>query len=68
MTEPMLTGSIKKQKIPSLKKCNLIIESLSTEDDISNLFVADIKFKEEKANEKICCLTKVSGESDRGEL
>ena len=49
MTEPVLTGSIKKQKIPSLKKCNLIIESLSTEDDISNLFVADIKFKEEKA-------------------
>lgn len=52
MTKPLLTGSIKKQKTPSLKKFNLIIKFLSAEDDIGHLFVVDFKFNEEIVNEK----------------
>ena len=52
MMKPLSTGSIKKQKTSSFKKFNLIIESLSAEDDICHLFVIDIKFNEERANEK----------------
>ena len=53
MTKPLLTGSIKNQKTPSLKKFNLIVESLSVEDDIGHLFVVDIMFSKEKTVKKI---------------
>ena len=59
MTKSLPTGSMKKQKTPSLKKFNLIVESLSAEDDISHLFVVDIKFNEKKANEKYLLFNKI---------
>ena len=36
-----------------MRKFDLLIESLSHEDKIGHLFILDIKFKEEKENEKI---------------
>ena len=36
-----------------MRKFDLLIESLSHEDKIGHLFIVDIKFKEEKENEKI---------------
>ena len=53
MRKPFPYGCIKKQKnIPSLRQFNFILENISTEDQIRHLFVVDIKFNEEAANEK----------------
>ena len=59
MKNPLLTGSIKKQKTPSLKKFNLIIKFLSAEDDIGHLFVVGFKFNEEIVNEKNLLFNKI---------
>ena len=53
MTKPLPYGCIKKEKvIPTLREYNFIQENLSIEDNIGNLFVVDIKFNEEAADEK----------------
>ena len=54
MIKPLLVDVKKKQKTcPNLRKFEFLIESLSHEDKIGHLFIVDIKFKEEKENEKI---------------
>ena len=53
MTKPLPYGCIKKEKvIPTLREYNFIHENLSIEGNIGNLFVVDIKFNEEAADEK----------------
>ena len=45
MTKPLPYGCIKKQqKIPSLRKFNMIQNKLSHTDKIGHLFIVDIKF------------------------
>ena len=50
MTKPLPCGCIKKQKTILLN--NLILQNVSDEDNIGNLFIVDIKFDEKKTNEK----------------
>ena len=45
MTKPLPYGCIKKQdKVPTLTEFNKILDSLSPDDNIGNLFTVDIKF------------------------
>ena len=48
MTKPMPIGSIK-DKEPSWKEFNLLIEKVSLDDPIGHLFVVDIEFDHENA-------------------
>ena len=50
MTKPLPTDSITKLKRPSLKKSNLINESLSAEVSIGHHFAVDTKFNDRKTN------------------
>ena len=44
---------MRSQNLPDLRKFNFLIENLS-EDKIGHLFIVDIKFDIENANEKLC--------------
>ena len=45
MTKPLSYGCIRKQKnLPSLLEFNAILDRISHEDNIDNLFIVDIKF------------------------
>ena len=53
ITKPLPYGCIQKEKeIPSLKKLNFILETLSINDKIGHLFVVDICFYQEIANKE----------------
>ena len=56
MRKPLPHGCIKKMKTPSLLELNRILRSISHEDKIGHLFVADIKFHDKIL--KQCYLTK----------
>ena len=52
-TKPLPYGCIKKQKtIPDLRQFEFILQNLSIDDKIGHLFVVDIKFNKEAADEK----------------
>ena len=50
MTRPMPTGCIKQNNSPSWLKFNLLMETVSFEDEIGHLFVVDIEFDYENAS------------------
>ena len=53
MTKPLPTDNIKKEKkVPNLREFDFIIQGISDQDKIGNLFVVDIKFDQENASEK----------------
>ena len=51
MTKPMPTGCIKENNSPSWLKFNLLLETVK-EDEIGHLFIVDIKFDFENADER----------------
>ena len=58
MTKPLPYGCIKKQdKVPTLTEFNKILDSLSPDDNIGNLFTVDIKFH--NINEKTLFLNEL---------
>ena len=52
MTKPMPTGCIKENNSPSWLTFNLLLETVTLEDKIGHLFVVDIKFDIENADER----------------
>ena len=53
MMKPLPTGCIKKlKKIPTMRELQLIIEGISHEDKIGNLFFVDIMFDFERCTAK----------------
>ena len=52
MTRPMPTGCIKENNSPSWLKFNLLLETVDLEDKIGHLFVVDIEFDIENADER----------------
>ena len=52
MTRPMPTGCIKENNSPSWLKFNLLLETVSLEDKIGHLFIVDIEFDIENADER----------------
>ena len=52
MTRPMPTGCIKENNSPSWLKFNLLLENIDLEDKIGHLFVVDIEFDIENADER----------------
>ena len=52
MTRPMPTGCIKENNSPSWLKFNLLLETVNLEDKIGHLFVVDIEFDIENADER----------------
>ena len=58
MTKPLPYGCIKKQKeIPTLTQFNKILNSVSQEDNIGQIFTVDIKFH--NINEKTLLFNKI---------
>ena len=53
MTKPMLTDCIKEHLLPSWKKFNLLVSSVSAGNKIGHLFVVDVEFDFKKCNSKI---------------
>ena len=49
ITKPMSTGCIKKEPQPTWRTFNLLLERVSLDDPVGNLFVVDISFDYEKA-------------------
>ena len=52
MTRPMPTGCIKENNSPSWLKFNLLLETADLEDKIGHLFVVDVEFDIENADER----------------
>ena len=52
MTRPMPTGCIKDNNSPSWLKFNLLLETVTLEDKIDHLFIVDIEFDLENADER----------------
>ena len=52
MTKPMPTGCIKENNSPSWLKFNLLLETITLEDKIGHLFIVDIEFDLENADER----------------
>ena len=52
MTKPLPTGCIKNDSDLSWRTFNILLESVSLEDQIGHLYVVDIKFNHENATEK----------------
>ena len=52
MTKPMPTGCIKENNSPSWLKFNLLLETVTLEDKIGHLFIVDIEFDVENADER----------------
>ena len=52
MTKPMPTGCIKENNSPSWLTFNLLLETVTLEDKIGHLFIVDIKFDSENADER----------------
>ena len=52
MTRPMPTGCIKENNSPSWLKFNLLLETVTLEDKIGHLFIVDIEFDVENADER----------------
>ena len=52
MTKPMPTGCIKENNSPSWLKFNLLLETVTLEDKIGHLFIVDIEFDLENADER----------------
>ena len=52
MTRPMPTGCIKESNSPSWLKFNLLLETVTLEDKIVHLFIVDIEFDLENADER----------------
>ena len=52
VTKPIPTGCIKEKPLPMWRTFNLLIETVSLDDPISQLFVVNIKFDHENATEK----------------
>ena len=52
MTRPMPTGCIKENNSPSWLKFNLLLETVTLEDKIGHLFIVDIEFDLENADER----------------
>ena len=52
MTKPMPTGCIKENNSPSWLTFNLLLETVTLEDKIVHLFIVDIKFDTENADER----------------
>ena len=52
MTRPMPTGCIKENNSPSWLKFNLLLETVTLEDKIGHLFIVDIEFDSENADER----------------
>ena len=52
MTKPMPTGCIKENNSPSWLTFNLLLETVTLEDKIGHLFIVDIKFDTENADER----------------
>ena len=52
MTKPLPTGRIKKEKTPSWRKFNLLLETVDFDDPVGHLFVADIHFDPKRASTK----------------
>ena len=60
MTKYLTYICIKKQKkVHCIWKFNLILENLSDQDKIGHLFMADLKFNEKLANEKVLLFTEI---------
>ena len=47
-----LCPNLCRQKTPTLREFNFLIECISDEDKIGHLFIVDIEFNEQKASEK----------------
>ena len=60
MTRPMPTGCIKQNNSPSWLEFNLLLEKVSLEDPIGNLFIVDIEFDEKMQLKNNICITKFS--------
>ena len=52
MTKPMPTGCIKQNNSPSWVKFNVLLETVTLDDEIGHLFIVDIKFDIENATER----------------
>ena len=52
MTRPMPTGCIKENNSPSWLKFNLLLETVTLEDKIGHLFIVDIEFDLDNADER----------------
>ena len=52
MTKPMPTGCIKENNSPSWLKFNLLLETVTLEDEIGHLFIVDIEFDFKNADER----------------
>ena len=52
LTKPMPTGCIKEKNSPSWLKFNLLLETVTLEDKIGHLFIVDIEFDVENADER----------------
>ena len=52
MTKPVPMGFIKEKPSPTWNTFNLLLESVSIDDPIGHLFVADIKFDYDNATKK----------------
>ena len=60
MIKPLSYGCIRKQKeIPILRQFNLILKNISIDDKIGHLFVVDIKFNKEAADEKVLLFNEI---------
>ena len=54
MTKPLPYGCIKKEHTPSLLEFNKILDKISHDGNIAQLFIVDIKFYNKNPN--LCCL------------
>ena len=52
MTKPLPTGCIKKEKMPTWRKFNLLLETVEPDDPIGHLFIVDIHFDHKRATQK----------------
>ena len=52
MTKTLITGSIKRKKIPTKRKLDRIIQEILDENNICPLFVVNIHFEQKNAREK----------------
>ena len=60
MTKPLPYDCIKKQKeISTLRQFNLILENISIDNKIGHLFVINIKFSNEAADEKVLLFSEI---------
>ena len=51
MTKPLPTGCIKElEKMPSWKKCNLLLKAVDLDNKLGHLFVVDIDFNAAEAD------------------